>query len=96
MLLGWPWQFDRHVFHDGLKNSYTLEKDGKQFTLTPLTPQQLYKDQLRIQRNCEERDQNEKDKEENKSEKDKEENKSEKEKEREKESMNERDKRERK
>ena len=84
MLLGRPWQFDKDVFHDGYKNSYTLKKDGKQFTLAPLTPQQLYKVQLRIQRNCEEQDRNEKDKEENKSEKDEEENKSEKEKEREK------------
>ena len=85
LLLGRPWQFDRHVFQDGYKNRYTLKKDGKRFTLAPLTAQQLYEDQLRIQKICEE----------NKSERDKEENKSEKEKEREKkrekESMNERE-----
>ena len=28
MLLGRPWQFDRHVVHDGRANTYTLTKDG--------------------------------------------------------------------
>jgi hypothetical protein len=29
ILLGRPWQFDRNVIHDGRKNSYTLEKNGR-------------------------------------------------------------------
>ena len=29
ILLGRPWQFDRKVIHDGRKNTYTLEKNGR-------------------------------------------------------------------
>jgi hypothetical protein len=36
VLLGRPWQFDRHVVHDGRMNTYTLEKDGKSHTLLPI------------------------------------------------------------
>ena len=35
VLLGRPWQYDRHVVHDGRMNTYTLEKDGKTHTLLP-------------------------------------------------------------
>jgi hypothetical protein len=35
VLLGRPWQYDRHVVHDGRMNTYTLEKDGKSHTLLP-------------------------------------------------------------
>ena len=35
LLLGRPWQFDRETQHDGKKNSYSLVKDGKMFTLLP-------------------------------------------------------------
>ena len=33
--------------HDDYRNIYTLEKDGQKFTLAPLTPQQVYEDELR-------------------------------------------------
>ena len=36
MLLGRPWQFDRHVMHDGRANTYTLIKDGVKHKLKPL------------------------------------------------------------
>ena len=36
VLLGRPWLFDRSVFHDGRMNTYTLHKDHKKITLTPL------------------------------------------------------------
>jgi hypothetical protein len=36
VLLGRPWQFDRHVVHDGRMNTYTLEKDGRSHTLHPI------------------------------------------------------------
>ena len=36
MLLGRPWQFDRHVVHDGRENTYTLTKDGVKHKLKPL------------------------------------------------------------
>jgi hypothetical protein len=29
ILLGRSWQYDRNVFHDGRKNTYTLEKNGR-------------------------------------------------------------------
>jgi hypothetical protein len=32
LLLGRPWQFDRKAKHDGFKNRYSLEKDGKIYT----------------------------------------------------------------
>ena len=36
ILLGRPWQYDKKVVHDGRKNTYSLEKDGKRHTLSPL------------------------------------------------------------
>jgi hypothetical protein len=33
ILLGRSWQFDRNVIHDGRKNTYTLEKNGRKHTL---------------------------------------------------------------
>jgi hypothetical protein len=29
ILLGRPWQYDRNIIHDGRKNTYTLEKNGR-------------------------------------------------------------------
>jgi hypothetical protein len=29
LLLGRPWQYDINVVHDGRKNTYTLEKNGR-------------------------------------------------------------------
>ena len=36
ILLERPWKYDRKVVHDGRKNTYSLEKDGKRHTLSPL------------------------------------------------------------
>ena len=36
ILLGRPWQFDRHVVYDGRVNKYTARKDGVTYTLLPL------------------------------------------------------------
>ena len=36
ILLGSPWQYDRKVVHDGRKNTYSLENDGKIHTLSSL------------------------------------------------------------
>ena len=36
MLLGRPWQFDKHAVHDGRANTYTLTKDGVKHKLKPL------------------------------------------------------------
>ena len=36
ILLGTPWQFDRNFIHDGRKNTYTLEKNGRTHMLLPM------------------------------------------------------------
>ena len=36
ILLGRPWQYDRHAVHDGRLNQYTLWVNGKKQTLLPL------------------------------------------------------------
>ncbi|XP_070018272.1 uncharacterized protein [Nicotiana sylvestris] len=48
ILLGHPWQYDRSAFHDGRKNRYSLEHNGKKYILAPLTPSQVYEDQKRM------------------------------------------------
>jgi hypothetical protein len=59
ILLGRPWQFDRKVTHDGFKNRYSFVKDSRTVTLVPLTPRQVYEDQVKLKRenelkkNCE-------------------------------------------
>ncbi|XP_027158198.1 uncharacterized protein LOC113759821 [Coffea eugenioides] len=53
VILGRPWQFDKNVTFDGRANKYTLLHDGKRKVLTPLTPAQVYEDQLKLQRECE-------------------------------------------
>ncbi|XP_052486318.1 uncharacterized protein LOC128041056 [Gossypium raimondii] len=53
MLLGRPWQFDRKVIHDGFTNRYTFKYDGKNVTLVPMTPRQVYKDQLKLRESVE-------------------------------------------
>ncbi|XP_027166368.1 uncharacterized protein LOC113766370 [Coffea eugenioides] len=52
IILGRPWQFDKHVTFDGRANKYTLLHEGKRKVLTPLTPAQVYEDQLLLQREC--------------------------------------------
>jgi hypothetical protein len=36
IFLGRPWKFDRNVIHDGRKNTYTLEKNGRTHMLLPI------------------------------------------------------------
>jgi hypothetical protein len=36
LLLGIPWQYDKNVVHDGRKNTYTLEKNGRTHMLLPI------------------------------------------------------------
>jgi hypothetical protein len=36
LLLGRPWQYDRNVIHDGRRNTYTLEKNGRMHMLLPI------------------------------------------------------------
>ena len=50
ILLGKPWQFDRKVIHGGFKNRHSFAKDNKTITLIPLTPRQVYEDQMKLKR----------------------------------------------
>jgi hypothetical protein len=50
LLLGRLWQFDRKAKHDGFKNKYSLEKDGTIYTLAPLSPKQVYEDQIQLKK----------------------------------------------
>jgi hypothetical protein len=36
ILLGRPWKFDRNAIHDGRKNTYTLEKNGRTHMFLPI------------------------------------------------------------
>jgi len=37
ILLGRPWQYHRKAIHDGVKNRYTIVKDGKTISCTSYT-----------------------------------------------------------
>jgi len=49
LLLGRPWQFNRQVKHDGFTNKYSFVLNQRSIILVPLTPQQVYEDQVRLQ-----------------------------------------------
>lgn len=55
ILLGRPWQYDRKAVHDGVRNRYTVVRDGKTITLVPLTPKQVHDDQIKLKREYVER-----------------------------------------
>jgi hypothetical protein len=48
ILLGRAWQYDRRAIHDGFKNMYSFVEEGKTIKLAPLTPSQVYEDQLKL------------------------------------------------
>jgi hypothetical protein len=60
ILLGRPWQYDRRVIHDGFMNMYKFAKVGKTFKLAPLTPKQVYEDQLKLKSEIEQKKKSEK------------------------------------
>jgi hypothetical protein len=41
LFLGRPWQYDRNVVHDGRKNTYTLEKNGRTHMLFPIKDKEV-------------------------------------------------------
>jgi len=43
ILLCQPWQFDRHVIHDGFNNTCSLIIDKEKIVLNPLPPTQVHK-----------------------------------------------------
>nr|KYP54990.1 Retrotransposon-derived protein PEG10 [Cajanus cajan] len=48
VLLGRPWQFDKHIIHDGLTNKISFQHLGKKFVWCPLSPSQVNEDQLKL------------------------------------------------
>ncbi|KAI3465703.1 hypothetical protein Pfo_022366 [Paulownia fortunei] len=55
ILLGRPWQYDRHVTHDGYTNRYSFVIKKQPITLVPLNPKQVLEDQLKMQKSSEKR-----------------------------------------
>ena len=41
LLLGRLWQYDRNMIHDAIKNTYTLEKNGRMHMLLPIKNQEV-------------------------------------------------------
>jgi hypothetical protein len=41
LLLGRPWKYEINVIHDGRKNTYTLEKNGRTQMLLPIKDKEL-------------------------------------------------------
>ena len=66
LLLGRPWQFDRKVQHDGFTNKYSFVHNQRTVTLVPLTPSQVYEDQVRLQKDSEQKKKTEKESEQKK------------------------------
>ena len=66
LLLGRPWQFDRKVQHDGFTNKYSFVHNQQTVTLVPLTPSQVYEDQVRLQKDSEQKKKSEKESEQKK------------------------------
>ena len=48
ILLGRLWQYDWRVTHDGDKNQYSFVKYGRNITLVPLSPKQVFEDQMKM------------------------------------------------
>ena len=62
LLLGRPWQFDRQAKHDGFTNKYSFVHNQRNITLVPLTPKQVYEDQVSLQREVDQKKESEKQK----------------------------------
>ncbi|KAF7810543.1 uncharacterized protein G2W53_037286 [Senna tora] len=50
ILLGRPWEFDRKVKKDGFTNRYSFVMNDKPVTLVPLTPKQVFEDQIKMKK----------------------------------------------
>ncbi|CAA7026140.1 unnamed protein product [Microthlaspi erraticum] len=48
IILGRPWQSDRRVCMMAFTNKYTFLHKGRKTTLIPLTPQEVYEDQVQL------------------------------------------------
>ncbi|XP_052483420.1 uncharacterized protein LOC128038888, partial [Gossypium raimondii] len=59
LLLGRPWQFDKRAIHDGYTNRFSFKHMGRMVTLAPLSPKQVYEDQLKMRNSIEKSKENE-------------------------------------
>ena len=59
-LLERPWQFDRRVKHDAFTNKYSLVHNQRTITLVPMTSSQVYEDQVKLQKESEQKKESEK------------------------------------
>lgn len=50
LLLGYPRQFNRRVKHDGYTYKYSFIINKNHITLVPMTPREVYEDQVIMQR----------------------------------------------
>ena len=66
LLLGKPWQFDMKVKHDSFTNKYSFVHNQRTVTLVPLTPIQVYENQVRLQKESEQKKKSEKESEQKK------------------------------
>ena len=48
ILLERHWKFDRRAIKDGYTNRHSLVLNNKTITLAPLSPKQVYEDQLKM------------------------------------------------
>ena len=55
-----PWKFDWRGNHDSFKNHFSFMKDKNLITLVPLIPSQVYEDQVRLQKESEQKKKSEK------------------------------------
>ena len=46
LLLGRPWKFDMNSIHDGRKNTYTLEKNGRKQMLLPIEDKKVKEESI--------------------------------------------------
>src|SRR3954463_13647894 len=60
LLLGRPWQFGRRAKHDGFANKYSFVHNQRNITLVSLAPKQVYADQVRLQREVDQKRESEK------------------------------------
>ena len=48
LLLGRPWQFDRQTIHNGYTNQFSFVHNNQKITLIPLSPKQVFEDQVKM------------------------------------------------
>ena len=66
LLLGRPWKYVKKVKHDGFSNKYSFVHNQLTITLVLLTLSQVYEDQVRLQKESEQKKKSEKDSEQKK------------------------------